>query len=470
MKKFMDENFMLKNKVAEELYHNYAKNMPIYDYHCHLNPAEIHANKKYKNITEVWLGGDHYKWRAMRSNGIDEKYITGDASDYEKFMAWAKTISMCIGNPLYHWTHLELQRYFGIYDILSEATADKIWNKCNELLATDDFRPKELIKKSNVKVICTTDDPIDSLEYHTLIKEDKDFNVAVLPTFRPDKGLNIDREGFDKWFEELKKVSNIDIIDYPAYLEALGARIDYFHKVGCRVSDHALDTVFYEDTNIEEVTEIFEKVLKHEAVSYAHVNKFKTYTLQFMAKKYNQYGWAMQLHIGALRNNNTRMFNSLGADTGFDSINDEIVAIPLSRFLDSLAVEDQLPKTIIYCLNPKDNYVLGTMIGNFQGGGVAGKIQFGSGWWFNDQKEGMLQQMSALANLGLLGRFVGMLTDSRSFLSYPRHEYFRRILSNLIGEWVMDGELPYDLDHLGPIVENISFNNSKNYFDIEIPE
>ncbi|AOY76071.1 glucuronate isomerase [Clostridium formicaceticum] len=470
MKKFMDENFLLNNSVAEELYHNYAKEMPIYDYHCHLSPEEIYHNKSYKNITEVWLGGDHYKWRAMRSNGIEEKYITGDADDFEKFMAWAKTVSICIGNPLYHWTHLELQRYFGIYDVLNESTAEVIWNKCNELLAKEDFTAKELIKRSNVKVVCTTDDPTDSLEYHIKIKEDKDFHVKVLPTFRPDKALNIEKEGFFDWLENLMTISNIKVESYTSYLEALNNRVDHFHKVGCRVSDHALDRVFYAETNLQEVETIFRKVLAKESLTLEEIHKFKTYTLQHFAKKYNEHGWAMQLHIGALRNNNTRMFHRLGPDTGYDSINDETIAIPLSRFLDGLSKEDELPKTILYCLNPNDNYILATMIGNFQGGGIAGKIQFGSGWWFNDQKEGMLSQMTALANLGLLSRFVGMLTDSRSFLSYPRHEYFRRILCNLIGQWVEEGEFPYDMENLGSIVKDICYNNAKKYFDIVLED
>lgn len=464
----MDENFLLNNQVAVDLYHNYAKNMPIYDYHCHLNPEEIRNNKRYKNITEIWLGGDHYKWRAMRSNGIEEKYITGDASDYEKFLAWAKTLSQCIGNPLYHWTHLELQRYFGIYDILNEATAEDIWNRCNELLSQEDFTAKELIKKSKVKVICTTDDPIDSLEHHTQIKEDKDFDVKVLPTFRPDKALNVEKEDYYTWLEKLVNVSNIKVTDYTSYLKALDSRIDHFHHVDCRISDHALDAVYYAEASFEEIEAIFNKVLAKETLASEETLKLKTYTLQHFAKRYSELGWAMQLHIGALRNNSTRMFKVLGADTGFDSINDEIVATPLSRLLDSLDKENKLPKTILYCLNPKDNYVLGTMIGNFQGGGIPGKIQFGSGWWFNDQKEGMLNQMNALANLGLLARFVGMLTDSRSFLSYPRHEYFRRILCNLIGQWVEDGEFPHDLELLGSIVENICYQNAVNYFDIQV--
>ncbi|SCX99851.1 glucuronate isomerase [Alkaliphilus peptidifermentans] len=468
MKKFMDDNFLLNNEVAMELYHKFAKEMPIYDYHCHLSPQEISSNKQYQNITELWLSGDHYKWRAMRSNGIEEKYITGEANDYEKFMAWAKTISMCIGNPLFHWTHLELQRYFGIYDVLNEATAEDIWKRCNELLKRDDFRAKGLIEKSNVKVICTTDDPVDSLEYHKKIKEDKEFQTKVLPTFRPDRGLNIERDIFDSWLQELSEVCQMRIETYTEYLKALDNRIEYFHEVGCRISDHSLEEVSYFEAKLEEVEKIFSKRLNKGNLSRDEVKKFKTYTLNYLGKKYNEYSWVMQLHMGALRNNNTRMFALLGGDAGFDSINDQCIAEPLSRILDALDTENQLPKTILYCLNPKDNYVIGTMLGNFQGGNVGGKVQFGSGWWFNDQKDGMINQMTSLASLGLLGRFVGMLTDSRSFISYTRHEYFRRSLCNLIGQWVVDGEVPYSLDPLEDMVKNICYNNAVNYFDIEL--
>jgi glucuronate isomerase len=466
MKKFMDENFLLSNETAVKLYHDYAKEMPIIDYHCHLNPKEIYDNKRFSNITEVWLYGDHYKWRAMRSNGIDEKYITGSASDYERFTAWAKTLPMAIGNPLYHWAHLELQRFFGIYEVLNEKTAPAIWEKANELLKGEGFGARELIKKSNVKTICTTDDPVDTLEYHIKLKEDKDFDVSVLPTFRPDKFLEINRETFLPWVEKLEKTADREIKAYDELLEVLKARVEFFHSVGCRVSDHALDTVVYADSTREEAAAIFAKALKGEAVNPEEESKYKTYTLVFLGKLYAEYGWAMQLHIAAMRNNNTRMYNKLGADTGFDSINDPCIAIPLSKLLNALELESSLPKTILYTLNPKDNYVLGTMLGNFQGSEVPGKIQFGSAWWFVDNKEGMIEQMKTLANLGLLSRFVGMLTDSRSFLSYPRHEYFRRILCNLIGEWVENGEYPDDFEALGSIVRGISFNNAKQYFGI----
>ncbi|SHJ98953.1 D-glucuronate isomerase [Paramaledivibacter caminithermalis DSM 15212] len=468
MKKFMDENFLLINDAAVKLYHDYAKNMPIYDYHCHLKPEEIWEDKVYKNITEVWLYGDHYKWRAMRSNGIDEKYITGDASDYDKFMAWAKTIPYCIGNPLYHWTHLELQRYFGIYEILNEDTAKSIWNRCNEMLNSKDFTARALMKKFNVKLVGTTDDPTESLEYHKKIREEGKLDAKVVPSFRPDKGIDINKEGFVDWINKLSEVTNRSIEDYEDLLEALKERIEFFHEQGCRISDHALDYVPYKEAEIEEVRKIFEKAMNMEDISLEEEEKYKTFTLAYMARIYSQKNWTMQLHIGAMRNNNTTMYKLLGADTGFDSINDYEIAVSLSRFLDLLDKEKKLPKTILYTLNPKDNYVLGTMLGNFQGDGIPGKIQFGSGWWFNDQKDGMIKQMTDLANLGLLSRFVGMLTDSRSFLSYTRHEYFRRILCNLIGEWVENGEAPNDMKLLGSMVQNICYNNAKDYFGIDI--
>lgn len=468
MKKFMDENFLLSNQTAIDLYHKYAKDMPIIDYHCHIDPKEIYENKKFKNITEAWLYGDHYKWRAMRSNGIDEKYITGDGRDYDKFVAWSKTLPMAIGNPLYHWAHLELQRFFGIYDVIDEDTAPLIWEKANKLLNGEGFNVRDLIKKSNVKVICTTDDPTDKLEYHLKLKEDKSFDVKVLPTFRPDKGMEINAEDFASWVKKLEEVSKVKINSYDEFLKVFESRIEYFHSVGCRVSDHGMNnTVLYSEVSKEEAEAIFEKGLEGNVVSLEEEKKYKTYTFRFLAKNYYKLGWTMQLHIAALRNNNTRMKEEIGADTGFDSINDEGIAYPLSRLLDSLDRENSLPKTILYTLNPKDNYVLGTMLGNFQGDGIPGKIQFGSAWWFNDNKDGMIEQMKALANLGLLGRFVGMLTDSRSFLSYTRHEYFRRILCNLIGEWVENGEVPDNQKLLKKIVEGICYNNANEYFGIK---
>ena len=403
---FIHDDFMLKNETAKKLFHSFAKDMPIIDYHCHISPKMIAEDYKFKNAYELFLGGDHYKWRLMRSNGIDEEYITGRAPDFEKWCAFARTVPMMIGNPMYHWTHLELKRYFGIDELLSEDTAKSIWDRVNECLAKDEFTVRGLIKKSNVEVICTTDAPYDTLEYHKALR---DYEVKVIPAFRPD--LNDIRP---------------DITE----------RMDYFHENGCRLSDHAVD---------EMSDEIIEKLI-------------------FLGEEYAKRGWVMQLHIGALRNNNTRMFEKLGPDTGFDSVNDFQIAEGISRILNALEMKDALPKTILYTLNPKDNYVLGTMLGNFQKGPTAGKIQFGSGWWFNDQRDGMESQMKALANLGLLSGFVGMLTDSRSFVSYTRHEYFRRILCNLIGKWVEDGEYPFDMKQLETIVKGICYENAKNYF------
>lgn len=404
--KFMDENFMLKNKTAKKLY-DAVKDLPIIDYHCHISPKMIAENHRFKNAFELFLGGDHYKWRQLRTNGIEEKYITGDGDDYEKWEAFAKTMPLLIGNPLYHWTHLELKRYFGINEPLSEKNAKAVWDKINSCLEKDEYRAQGLIKMSNVEVICTTDNPYDTLEYH---KQLKDFGTKVVPAFRPD-------------IDNLK--------------EDITERMDYFHENGCRLSDHAVDRM--DD-------DIIEKLI-------------------FLGEEYAKRGWVWQLHIGALRNNNTKMFEKLGPDTGFDSINDFRIAEGLSKILDSLDKKDMLPKTILYTLNPKDNYVLGTMLGNFQGGGVPGKIQFGSGWWFNDQRDGMESQMKALANLGMISRFVGMLTDSRSFVSYPRHEYFRRIMCNLLGKWAEEGEYPMDLEMLKKIAADISYYNAKNYFE-----
>jgi glucuronate isomerase len=468
MKKFMDENFLLENETAVKLFHDFSKDLPIIDYHCHLNPKEIWENKKYKNITEVWLYGDHYKWRAMRSNGIDEKYITGDASDYEKFMAFAKTVPLTIGNPLYHWTHLELQRYFDIHEVLNEKTAEAIWNKANEKLNSEGFAVRDLIKRSNVKVICTTDDAIDTLEYHINLRESGEVDFKVLPTLRPDKSIEINRNTFKGWIETLGKVCNRSINSLQDLLISLEERINFFHEQGCRLSDHALDYVPYAEVTEAQAAAIFTKGLTEGAVTFEEEQQYKTFMLKFFGSHFTKLGWTMQYHISAMRNNNTRMFEKLGADTGFDSINDSNIAYPLSRLLDTLNVEGALPKTILYTLNPKDDYVLGTMLGNFQGSEAAGKIQFGSGWWFNDQRDGMVKQMRALANLGLLSRFVGMLTDSRSFLSYTRHEYFRRIMCNLIAEWVENGEYPADMDALKEIVQGISYYNAKEYFGFGI--
>ncbi|MCH6265933.1 MULTISPECIES: glucuronate isomerase [Neobacillus] len=468
MQNFMDENFLLKNETAVRLYHDYAKQMPIIDYHCHLSPKEIYENKTFKNITEAWLYGDHYKWRLMRANGVQEEFITGSANDYDKFMAWAKTVPMTIGNPLYNWTHLELQRFFGIYDLLDEESAPEIWEKVNAQLNSEGFGARDFITKSNVKVVCTTDDPVDSLEYHLKLKEDSSFAVKVLPSFRPDKGLEINRDTFLPWVEKLQEVSGVSIHSYDDYLTALESRIMFFHSVGCLVSDHAIDQMLYADTTKEEAAVIFSEALKGNKVSLEDEKKFKTYTFKFLGKHYAELGWAMQLHINALRNTNSKMFKVLGPDTGWDSINDENIAKPLAKLLDLIEQESGLPKTIIYSLNPNDNNIIAAMIGNFQGGGVPGKIQFGTAWWFNDNKAGMIEQMKSLSNMGLFSRFIGMLTDSRSFLSYTRHEYFRRIVCALIAEWVENGEVPNNIEFLGKIVQGISYQNANEYFGFEL--
>ena len=451
---FIHDDFMLGNETGRRLFHNYAEKMPIIDYHCHLDPKIIAEDHQFRNITELFLGGDHYKWRAMRSNGVDERYITGDAPDREKFQKWAETMPYLLGNPLYHWTHLELKRYFDIDEVLCPDTAEMIWNRCNALLAKEEFSARNLILRSNVKVICTTDDPADSLCYHQKLKAEG-FPVRVLPTFRPDKAVNVDLGTFVPYMRTL------GVSSYDALIATLQDKIDYFHQNGCRLSDHALDVIPYATGD---PSKVFEKAMHGEAITKEEADCFKTAVISACAEKYEALGWTMQLHIGAMRNNNQKMYQALGADTGYDSINDLSIAKPLALFMDALERKDALPKTILYTLNPKDNYVLGTMLGNFQKAPTPGKIQFGSGWWFNDQRDGMESQMRALANLGLLSRFVGMLTDSRSFVSYPRHEYFRRILCNLIGSWVEKGEYPNDDAMLKTIVEGICYHNAERYF------
>ena len=449
---FINDNFMLKTEAARKLY-SAVKDLPIIDYHCHLSPKMIAENYKFRNAFDLFLGGDHYKWRQMRTNGIDEKFITGDGDEYEKFLAFAKTMPYLIGNPLYHWTHLELKRYFDIDETLSEESCERIWNRVNECLAKDEFTAQNLIKRSNVEIICTTDDPADTLEYHAALK---DFSTKILPTFRPDKAVEIGKETF------LPYVEAIGIKSYDELENWMVERINYFDSFGCRLSDHALEYVPFA---IGDAKAAFDKRMAGEELTAEEIDAFKTAMLKVCAKEYTRLGWTMQLHIGALRNNNRRMYEKLGADVGFDSINDLCIAEKLSAFMDNLEYDDCLPKTILYTLNPKDNYVLGTMLGNFQKAPTPGKIQFGSGWWFNDQRDGMESQMTALANLGTLSRFVGMLTDSRSFVSYPRHEYFRRILCNLIGKWVEEGEYPADYDRLYEIVRGISYYNAKRYFN-----
>lgn len=451
----INKDFMLYNKVGKKLYYDYAKDLPIIDYHCHLVPEMIANDHKFSDTYELFLGGDHYKWRQMRSNGISENMITGDGDKFEKWMGFARTMPLLIGNPIYHWTSLELKRYFDIDTPLSEDSAKEIWDKCNKALKGDDFSAKSLITKSNVEVICTTDDPIDNLEYHKKLKEDN-FKTKVLPTFRPDKAVEINKPTFMPYIEK------IGVKSYSELANWIVEKIAFFHENGCRLSDHALEYVPFETGDAQAA---FEKKMNGGELSEKEINIFKTAILKICATEYQKLNWTMQLHIGALRNNNSKMYNLLGADTGFDSINDLCIAEKLSQFMDYLEKDDVLPKTILYTLNPKDNYVLGTMLGNFQKGPVAGKIQFGSGWWFNDNRDGMEAQLMALGNLGLLGKFVGMLTDSRSFVSYPRHEYFRRIFCNLIGGWVEKGEYPNDQKALKQIVEGVCYYNAKEYFD-----
>ncbi len=448
----INDSFMLKTKTARKLY-SFVKDLPIIDYHCHLSPKMIAENYRFKNAYDLFLGGDHYKWRQLRTNGIDEELITGAGDDYEKFCAFAKTMPYLIGNPLYHWTHLELKRYFDIDEPLTEESAERIWNKCNECLAKEEFSAQGLILRSNVEVICTTDDPADTLEYHKALRG---FKTKILPTFRPDKAVEINKDTFIPYIEM------IGVKSYAELESFMRERIAYFNENGCRLSDHALEYVPYAEGD---PVSAFNKKMAGEELTKSEIDSFKCAILKVCAEEYTKLGWTMQIHIGALRNNNKRMFEKLGADTGFDSINDLAIAEPLSAFLNSLEYSDCLPKTILYTLNPKDNYVLGTMLGNFQKAPTQAKIQFGSGWWFNDQRDGMEQQMRALANLGMISRFVGMLTDSRSFVSYPRHEYFRRIMCNLIGSWVEDGEYPKDYKYLSEIVQGIAYYNAKKYFN-----
>ncbi len=465
MKQFLGKNFLLDSDTAKTLYHDYAKDMPIFDYHNHLSPKEIYEDGKFEDIAKVWLGGDHYKWRIMRSHGISEEYITGDKPGFEKFMAYAKAIQYAIGNPLYHWTHLELQRYFGIYDVLNEENAEKIYNKCNEMLQQDDFSVRKLIVRGNVKALCTTDDPKDDLKYHKLLKEEG-FEVKVLPTFRPDNLIHAEKPGFLPYIKSLSEFKfKLDSID--SVCNFLESRIEYFHEVGCRLSDHGLDSVMYLESTKKEADTIYKKALNGDKLTIDQLRKYKGYILSFLGKEYNKRGWVMQYHIGAIRNNSSRMFKKLGADTGFDSVNDLSCAGDLSKMLDSMDKTDKLPKTILYTLNPADNAVLASMIGNFQGGGVVGKMQFGSGWWFLDTKTGMMKQMEDLANMGMISNFVGMLTDSRSFLSFPRHEYFRRIMCNELAKLVENGEFPADFKILKTIVQGICYNNINNFIQLD---
>jgi glucuronate isomerase len=467
MKKFLDENFLLDNDTAVRLYHEYASPMPIIDYHCHLNPQQIAEDIRFENLTQPWLAGDHYKWRAMRANGVDEKYCTGDASDREKFMKWAETVPDTLRNPLYHWTHLELQRYFGIKDLLGPATAESIYSQVSEMLTTDAFSVRSLIRKMNVEVICTTDDPVDTLDHHRKIREDG-FDTRVLPAWRADKAMAVEDPGqYNGYLERLEKATGISIDSYMNLLTALSDRHDFFHEQGCRISDHGLETFYAEEFQHPEIERIFLKVRSGRKLNAEEVLKFKSALLIELAVMDHEKGWVQQFHVGALRDNNSRRMHELGPDTGFDSIGDFRMAGALSRFLDKLDSQDLLAKTILYNLNPADNELLVTMACNFNDGITPGKIQFGSAWWFLDQKFGMTSQLNTISALGLLSRFVGMLTDSRSFLSYPRHEYFRRILCNLVGTDVEKGEIPNDADLLKPLIENVCYYNAKTYFPFD---
>lgn len=465
IKKFLDENFLLQTFTAQKLYHEHAAKMPIFDYHCHINPKDIADDRKFKTITEIWLAGDHYKWRGMRTNGVDEKYCTGNASDWEKFEKWAETVPHTLRNPLYHWTHLELKKFFGINEVLSPKNARAVYDACNEKLQTTEYSCRNIIRMANVHTICTTDDPIDSLEYHQKIKADG-FEVAVLPAWRPDKAMMVDTPiSYNQYVNQLAAAAQMEINTFDDLMIALNKRHLYFHENGCRLSDHGLETAFADEYTAEEIDAMFLKVRIGYRLTSREIQKFKSCMLYEFARMDHSRGWTQQFHIGALRNNNTRQFNLLGADTGFDSIGDKPIAEPLSKFLNRLDNEFKLCKTVLYNLNPRDNEVYATMIGNFQDRSIPGKMQYGSGWWFLDQKDGIEKQINTLSNLGLLSRFVGMLTDSRSFLSYTRHEYFRRILCNILGNDVENGEIPNDMELLGKMVENISFNNAKNYFN-----
>jgi len=460
---FINDDFLLGSKPARKLYHKYAAAEPIFDYHCHISPKDIAENRQFKNLFEIWLEGDHYKWRAMRSNGVAEKFCTGAATPEEKFKAWAGTVPQTLRNPLYHWTHLELKRYFGITDLLSERTAAKIWKQANALLATPALTTQGILKKMKVKVVCTTDDPVDDLGHHRAFAK-QGHPTRMLPAFRPDKALTVNSPaGFNPWVAQLAAAANTEINSFSAFLSALEKRHEFFHAQGCRLSDHGMNHCFADFCSEKEAAAIFDKARKGTAASPQEQGQFAAYLMLFFGQLDARRGWTKQLHLGALRSNNTRLLKQLGPDTGFDSIGDFPQAQALSAYLDKLDSENSLPKTIIYNLNPADNYVFATMIGNFQDGTIPGKVQYGSGWWFLDQKEGMEWQMNALSNLGLLSRFIGMITDSRSFMSYPRHEYFRRTLCNLIGRDLKQGLIPNDEKLVGQMIKNICYANAKNY-------
>ena len=470
MKKFMDEDFLLNTDTAKHLFNDHAtmRKIPVIDYHCHINPKEIWEDKQFTNITQVWLGGDHYKWRQMRTNGVEEKYITGDASDYEKFEKWAETMPKLIGNPLYHWSHYELRYYFGYEGNLNPDTCKEVWDLVNAKLSTPEFSARNLIRMSNVKLICTTDDPIDNLEYHKKIKEDESFDVKVLPAWRPDKAMYIEKPDFASYIKKLSEVSGVSITGFDTLKEALKIRMDYFAEVGCNVSDHGLLYVMHAPASDGEADSIMKRALSGEKIEGEDELKYKTAFMLFVAREYHRRNWVMQLHYGVKRDNNGYMYSKIGPDTGFDCINDYTPSAQLADFLNALASTDEIPKTIVYSLNPTDNAAIGTVIGCFQGGGIKNRIQQGSAWWFNDHLNGMTEQMKSLASLSCLGNFIGMLTDSRSFLSYTRHDYFRRIMCNLIGDWVENGEYPNEEKLLKEIVRGISYNNTVEYFGFDL--
>ena len=466
MKKFLDENFLLQSETAKLLYHEYAKNMPIIDYHCHLPPAEIANDTVFQNISQAWLYGDHYKWRAMRTNGIDENYITGNQSDWEKFNKWAETVPNTLRNPLYHWTHLELQRYFDISEVLNPTSARAIFDQSSAMLNTKEFSVRNLLKKMNVKLVCTTDDPTDNLEFHKKLKEEGSAEVIMVPAFRPDNAMNVtDTVVFLSYVAKLEKVCNVSISNFSDFIQALKNRHDYFDSMGCKVSDHGLEEIYADEYSDGEIDLIFEKLLKGLALDIVSQRKFKSAMLVYFAEWDCEKGWTQQFHLGAIRNNNTRMMQKLGPDTGWDSMGSFNHGKPLSTFLNNLDKNNNLAKTILYNLNPADNEMMATMIGNFNDGSLPGKMQWGSAWWFLDQKDGIIKHLDVLSNMGLLSRFVGMLTDSRSFLSFPRHEYFRRILCNLLGNEIENGELPNDIPWVGKVVQDICYHNNKNYFN-----
>ncbi|UCD51396.1 MAG: glucuronate isomerase, partial [Phycisphaerales bacterium] len=465
---FLSEDFLLQTKTARRLYHDHAAKMPIYDYHCHLPAHQIASDHQFENLTQAWLYGDHYKWRAMRTNGVPEKYVTGDASDQQKFQKWAATVPYCLGNHLYHWTHLELKKPFGIKGmLLNPETAKEIYHTCSEMLRSREFSVRNIMRKMNVKLVCTTEGPLDSLEHHERIRQGG-FEITVHTAWRPDQAMAVeDIQKLDAFIDRLEQLCDMDIVSFESYISALRRRHEYFHHCGCRLSDHGLETAYAEEYTEKDIRAIFAKIRSGQTPDRREQLQFKSAMMVEFALMDAERGWVQQLHIGALRNNATRLFRQLGPDVGCDSIGDLEVARPLARFLDRLDVQGKLPKTILYNLNPRDNAVFATMIGNFQDGSVPGKMQYGSAWWFLDQKDGMEDQMRTLANMGLLSRFVGMLTDSRSFLSYPRHEYFRRVLCNMLGADVEAGLLPNDLDLLGQMVEDICYNNARAYFPME---